>query len=59
MERDTNIDYTQSHDLSIEEVKACSIFAHMTDEDAEEIVKTLKIFTKIAYDVYKKDTENL
>jgi len=54
MARDSNIDHTREHDLTIEEVKACHTFAHMTDQEVKEVIEALKLFTKIAYDVYKK-----
>jgi len=50
-----NIDFSRCHDLTIEEVKACPTFAHFTDEQAMELIETLKLFTKIAFDSYKKD----
>jgi hypothetical protein len=55
MARDNTIDYARIHDLTIEEIKACPIFQHMSDQEAGDVIETLKIFTKIAYDVYKKD----
>jgi hypothetical protein len=57
MKRDTDIDYSRSHDLTIEEVKACSVFQHLTDDEAKEAIETLKLFTKIAYDFYKKEAK--
>ncbi|HVW95755.1 MAG TPA: hypothetical protein VHA56_07290 [Mucilaginibacter sp.] len=58
MERNSNIDYTRTHDLTIEEIKACSAFANMTDEEAREVIVTLKLLTKIAYDAHKKVIKN-
>jgi hypothetical protein len=55
MERDKGIDYARTNDLTIDEIKACSVFDHVTNEEAGEIIETLKLFTKIAYDVYKKE----
>jgi hypothetical protein len=49
-----HIDYARRHDLTIEEVRACPIFAHMSDEEAREVIETLKALTKIAHDFYKK-----
>ena len=48
------IDPTRTYDLTIEEVRACPEFADFTDEQAKEIIETLKIFTKIVFDYYKK-----
>ena len=58
MAPESNIDYGRIHDLTIEEVKACPIFQHFTDSEAQEIVETLKLFTKIAYDFHKKAQKN-
>jgi len=55
MKRDANIDYARTHDLTIEEIKACPLFAHFTDNQAQEVIDTLKLFTKITYDIYKKE----
>jgi len=49
-----NNEHTRHHDITIEEVKACSIFSHLTDQEAQEVVETIKLFTKIVYDFYKK-----
>ena len=50
MERDQPLDLTRTHDLTIEEIKACSAFADFTDEQAKEVIETIMRFTKIAYD---------
>jgi len=57
MKRDKDIDYSRSHDLTIEEVKACPLFSNMTDQEAEEVIETLKLFTKITYDYYQKSRQ--
>jgi hypothetical protein len=49
-----NIDHTREHDITIEEVKACPMFAHFTDEEAREVIRTLKQFTEITYNFYQK-----
>ncbi len=59
MKRGTDIDYARIHDLTIEEVKACTPFSHFTDQEAKEVIETLKVFAKIAYDFYKKEAKNL
>jgi len=59
MKREANIDYARTHDLTIEEVKACPSFAHFTDSQALEVIETLKKFTKIAYDYYKNPNISL
>jgi flagellar motor switch protein FliG len=50
-------EYFRDHDLTIEEVKACAIFKHLSDAEAEEVIATLKTFTKIVYDCYKKEQQ--
>ncbi len=54
MAQASKIDHAREHDLTIEEVKACPNFAHMTDQEVQEVIETLKLFTKIAYDAHKK-----
>ena len=58
MARERHIDYQRLHDITIEEVKACPTLAHLTDEEAEEVIVALKQFTKITYDYYKKMRES-
>jgi hypothetical protein len=58
MEKYATVDYSRTHDITIGEVKACLLFAHLTDSEAKDIVETLKLFTKIAYDFYKKEHKN-
>jgi len=50
--KDTDIN--RQHDITIKEVKACPMFAHFTDEQAMEVINTLKQFTLIVYDAYSK-----
>jgi hypothetical protein len=51
-------DYGREHDLTIDEVKACPMFAHFTDDEAEAVIETLKTFTKIIHDLHKKRLQN-
>jgi len=53
------IDRNRSHDLTIDEVTACPEFAHFTDEQAQEVIETLKVFTKIAFDFHKKSAHSI
>lgn len=46
------IDRKRNSDLTVEEVKACSMFKHLTDEQAEEVVQTLKRFSEIIFHYY-------
>ncbi len=48
-----DIDRTRITDLTIEEVRACPTFARLNDNQANEVLETLKLFTKIAYDLSK------
>lgn len=52
-----DIDYSRDHDLTVKEILSCPTFAHFTDEQAQEVVETLKLLAKIAYDFYKKGTQ--
>jgi hypothetical protein len=45
------------HDLTIEEVRACPWFANFTDEQAQEVIRTLKEFTLIMYRHYRKQKQ--
>jgi hypothetical protein len=57
MKNPDKLDFTRQHDLTIDEVQACPTFQHVSDQEAEEIIKTFKLFTKIVYDFYKKEGE--
>jgi hypothetical protein len=54
MKNEINIDPKRKHDITIEEVRSCPMFAHFTDEQAMEVINTLKQFTLIVYDAYQK-----
>jgi hypothetical protein len=57
--RDNRIEENaRQHDLTIEEVKACPLFANLTDAEAREVIETLKKFTVIVYNFYQKKKEN-
>ncbi|WP_262246486.1 hypothetical protein [Parapedobacter soli] len=47
-------DITRKHDLTVEEVKSFPMFENVTDEQAQEIIRTIRIFVEIALDYYKK-----
>ncbi|WP_259071901.1 hypothetical protein HDF24_11490 [Mucilaginibacter sp. X4EP1] len=59
MKQEKDIDYSRNHNLTIEEVKTCPLFSHLTDQEAEEVIETLKLFTKITYDYYQKSRKIL
>jgi Uri superfamily endonuclease len=58
MKKHLHIDYLRQHDLTVEEVKACAVFEHLTEEQAKEVIATLKTFTKIMYDYFKKENKS-
>ena len=58
MRREADIDYRREHDLTVEEIKASSIFEHLTDAEADEVITTLKTLAEIAFDCYKKVVKN-
>ena len=58
MSRLNDIDRARHHDITVEEVRAYPTFSHFTDEQAQEVIETLKLFAKIAYDFYKKDAKH-
>ncbi|WP_196936630.1 hypothetical protein [Sphingobacterium hungaricum] len=49
----------RKNDITIEEVKSLPTFADFSDEQALEVVRTIKIFVEIALDYYKKEQSNL
>lgn len=48
-------DITRTHDLTIDEIKSVSMFAHFTDEQGTEAVRTLKAFIEIALDAHLRE----
>lgn len=57
MSAEGNINYSRKHDLTVEEVMACPTFKHCSDDEAAQVVETLKLLTKIAYDQQKNDNK--
>lgn len=55
MSTQKGIDRNRQHDITIDEVKACSMFAHLSDEEAQEVVDTVKRFVLIVYNFYQKE----
>ncbi|MDO3641230.1 hypothetical protein [Mucilaginibacter sp. L3T2-6] len=47
----------RKHDLTIEEVRSCPWFAHFTDEQAIEVINTLKEISQIAYYIYRQEKQ--
>lgn len=53
------LDITRKHDLTVEEVRSFSMFSHFTDEQAKEVIRTIKTFVEIALESHKKEREKL
>ncbi|MGB3108313.1 hypothetical protein [Sphingobacterium siyangense] len=51
-------DITRSHDLTVEEIKALSLFSHFNDEQATEVIHAIKGFVQIVTEHYLKDHKN-
>ncbi|HEY9002726.1 MAG TPA: hypothetical protein VIM89_15325 [Mucilaginibacter sp.] len=43
------MDITREHDITIGEVKSYAMFAHFTDEQAREVIDTLKQLSVIIF----------
>ena len=48
---------TRKHDLTVEEVKSFPLFANVTNEQAQEVIHTIRIFVEIVLDHYKKQQQ--
>ena len=46
--KDTDI--SRSHDLTIDEIRSCPLFSHLSDAEAEEVIATLRTLTHIAFE---------
>lgn len=59
MEKDINIeDMLREHDLTAEEVKSFPMFEHFSDEQAEEVVITIKRFAEIVFKDHERSKES-
>lgn len=59
MENIENPDSNRLHDITINEVKSFPIFAHFSDEQASEVIETIKKLTEIVLcDYYKKEQKS-
>ena len=47
----------RKHDLTVEEVKSFPLFANVTNEQAQEVIHTIRIFVEIVLDYYKKQQQ--
>ena len=44
----------RTDDLSIEELKSVSCFQHLSEEELQEDVTTIKKFTQITYEIFSR-----
>lgn len=54
MENIKNLHPNRLHDITINEVKSFPIFVHFSDEQASEVIETIKKLTEIVLCVYCK-----
>jgi len=55
MKKNENIDWTRTHDLTVEEIKATEGLAHFTDEEAKEVIRIFKVYSGLILHLHKKD----
>lgn len=48
------LDLERKHDITLEELKSCTLFKECTDAEAIEIINTLKRFTVIMFEYFKE-----
>ena len=53
----TRLDYTRIIDVTLDEIRACPMFKNFTDEQAMEVILTIKEFTLIVYEYYQKNRQ--
>jgi hypothetical protein len=41
-------------DLAIEDIKSCDLFQHFTDEQAQQVIDTIRTYTEIIYSCYQE-----
>ncbi|MCX6185643.1 MAG: hypothetical protein NTU43_01435 [Bacteroidetes bacterium] len=51
----SQIDITRTCDLTVEEIKACKLFAHLSNEEAQNVIDTLKTLSLIAFECVEND----
>ena len=51
----TDIDITRTHDVTIDEIKACQMFAHLSDEEAQAVIAALKTLSLVAFECVEND----
>ncbi len=55
MDKTENI--KRNKDLTIEEIRACEEYKNLSDEQAQHLIETLKIYTQIIYEYFQKKSE--
>ena len=55
---DKREDLERTHDLSIDEIRACEAYKNFTDEQAQRLIETLKAFTQIVFEYNQKKSAN-
>lgn len=58
MEKINELDLGRSRDITVEEVKSFQMFAHFSDEQAAEVVRTIKRFAEIVCHDYLKNNND-
>ena len=53
-----NIDKNRKHDITLDEVREVPMFAHFTDEQAQEVIDSFKQLSNIIFNFYQKDKGN-
>lgn len=48
------LDYGRQHDLTIDEIRECEWFGHLSDKEAQEVADTIRRFTEIIYHYYRR-----
>jgi hypothetical protein len=56
---ETKLDYRRTHDLTVEEVKACPAFSDLPDEELQNVISTVKKFTLIVFESFEKSKKSL
>ena len=61
MEKANNIieskDYLRTNDLTIEEIKTCKLFQHLSNKDLLDIISSIKQFTEITVAYYREQKD--
>jgi hypothetical protein len=50
-----NLDPNREHDITIQEVLTCDVFSHFSEEQALEVIETLKQFAVIVYNFHQAE----